>query len=62
MLPIHQVFAAMIEEAMTFRQQNPLQSYKVPLRRILSGELTSYFSILVRTKLVSARAYPLQDS
>ena len=32
-------FAAMIEEAMTFRQQNPLQSYEVPLRRKLSGEL-----------------------
>jgi hypothetical protein len=31
--------AAMIEEAMTFRQQNPLQPYKVPLRRKLSGDL-----------------------
>ena len=29
----------MIEEAMTFRQQNPLQPYKVLLRRKLSGDL-----------------------
>ena len=31
--------AAIIEEAMTFRLQNPLQHYKVLLHRILSGEL-----------------------
>jgi hypothetical protein len=29
----------MIEEAMTFRQQNPLQLYKVALRRKISREL-----------------------